>query len=137
MAKKLVVYFSYSNGNTVCIAKIVADALQSDIARIVPVIPYNEDYDKVVTQGQKEVEEGYLPKLKPIGYDVKAYDTIVIGTPTWWYTMAPAVRSFIAENDWQGRHSVHDLRRLEGACHHGHDFPAQGCNGSVWHGDIL
>ena len=33
----------------------------------------------------------------------KEYDVIAIGTPTWWYTMAPAVKTFIAENDFSDK----------------------------------
>lgn len=32
-----------------------------------------------------------------------AFDIIAIGTPAWWYTMAPAVRSFLAQHDFAGK----------------------------------
>ena len=35
-----------------------------------------------------------------------AYDIIAIGTPTWWHTMAPAVRSFLAQHDFAGKTAV-------------------------------
>ena len=28
---------------------------------------------------------------------------MAIGTPAWWYTMAPAVRSFLAQHDFAGK----------------------------------
>ena len=31
------------------------------------------------------------------------YDVIAIGTPTWWYTMAPAVLTFLTTNDFTGK----------------------------------
>ena len=31
------------------------------------------------------------------------YDVIAVGTPTWWYTMAPAVLSFLKTFDWNGK----------------------------------
>lgn len=31
------------------------------------------------------------------------YDTIVLGTPVWWYTYAPAVKTFLDENDFSGK----------------------------------
>ncbi len=34
------------------------------------------------------------------------YDIIAIGTPTWWHTMAPAVRSFLAQHDFAGKTAV-------------------------------
>ena len=32
-----------------------------------------------------------------------AYDVIAVGTPTWWYTIAPAVLTFLNSYDWQGK----------------------------------
>ena len=34
---------------------------------------------------------------------ISDYDVIAVGTPTWWYTMAPAVRTFLHENDFSGK----------------------------------
>ena len=104
MSKKtLVVYYSWSCGNTEKIAEQLADACDADIARIETVVPYPEDYQETVDQGQREVNAGFMPEIENLEYDPAAYDVIVIGTPTWWYTMAPAVKTFIAENDFSGK----------------------------------
>ena len=42
-------------------------------------IPYDDDYDTVVDQGQCGNAEGYCPELKPLHVDLTAYDTIVLG----------------------------------------------------------
>ena len=52
---------------------------------------------------EKEVSNGFKPKLKPLGVNIKDYDRIIVGTPTWWYKMAPAVLSFLSENDFTGK----------------------------------
>ena len=52
MAKKLVVYYSWSNGNTKRIAEKLAEELGADIRRIDTVEPYKGSYDAVVDQGQ-------------------------------------------------------------------------------------
>ncbi len=57
MSKMLVVYFSYSNGNTKKIAEELAKAKNADIAEIKTVTPYSKSYDEVVNQGQREVQE--------------------------------------------------------------------------------
>lgn len=101
--KTLVVYFSFTAGNTKSIAEKVAQATGGDLARLETVKPYPSDYDTAVSQGQKEVEEGYKPELKPLGVDVRDYDRIIVGTPTWWYRMAPAVLSFLSSNDFSGK----------------------------------
>lgn len=104
MSKKtLVVYYSWSCGNTEKIAEQLANACDADIARIETVVPYPEDYQETVDQGQREVNAGFMPEIEPLEYSPADYDVIVIGTPTWWYTMAPAVKTFIAENDFSGK----------------------------------
>ena len=101
--KTLTVYFSYTAGNTKRIAEKVHEAVGGDIVRLEPVNPYPADYDTTVRQGQEEVTRGYKPELKPFGVDVADYDRIIVGTPTWWYKMAPVVISFLSDNDFTGK----------------------------------
>lgn len=103
MKKMLIVYYSYSNGNTERIAKMLKEKTNADILRIDTAIPYSGSYDDVVNQGQDEVGRGYKPKLKDIDVDISNYDVIVLGTPTWWYTMSPAMLSFISEHDFENK----------------------------------
>ena len=62
-----------------------------DLVRLDTAVPYTGSYNDVVDQGQREVNAGFEPKLKPLPVNVADYDVIAVGTPTWWYTMAPAV----------------------------------------------
>lgn len=103
MKKLLIVYYSWSNGNTENIAKMLQKETGGDLARIDTVVPYEGSYDDVVSQGQDEVNRGYEPEIKPLNVNIADYDVIAIGTPTWWYTMAPAVRTFLHENDFAGK----------------------------------
>lgn len=103
MKKMLVVYYSWSNGNTERIAKQLQTATGADIAKIDTAAPYPKDYNTTVDQGQREVESGYQPPIKPLGKAVADYDIIAVGTPTWWYTMAPAVLTFMSAQDWNGK----------------------------------
>lgn len=103
MEKMLVVYYSWSNGNTKKVAEELAKAKDADLVRIETVEPYQGSYQEVVDQGKDEVERGYCPPIKPISIDLSEYDTIAVGTPTWWYTMAPAVKTFLKENDLSGK----------------------------------
>ena len=103
MSTKLVVYYSWSNGNTKRIAEKIAEEIGADIRQIDTVEPYQGSYDEVVDQGQNEVNRGYMPKIKPPDVDIKDYDVVAVGTPTWWYTMAPAVLTFLNQNDWSGK----------------------------------
>lgn len=101
--KTLVVYFSYTAGNTKGIAEKVSKALGADIVALEPETPYSKDYDKVVEQGEEEVKRGYCPKLKPLGVNLNDYNRIIVGSPTWWYSPAPVVMSFLDGHDLHGK----------------------------------
>ncbi len=99
----LVVYYTYTNGNTEKIAEQLAQACGADLAQIETAEPYPDDYDTTVKQAQDEIDAGFEPEIEPLEFDPAAYDVIAVGTPTWWYTMAPAVRTFLHSVDWTGK----------------------------------
>ena len=101
--KLLIVYYSWSNGNTQKSAEQLRLATGADMARIETVKPYEGDYMDVVNQGQREVNQGYKPDIRELAHDPADYDVIAVGTPTWWYTMAPAVKTFLEGNDFTGK----------------------------------
>lgn len=101
--KMLIVYYSISNGNTRRIAQQMQKITGADLAEIETLVPYTGSYQEIVDQGQEEVEAGYQPELTPLSVQPEDYDVIAIGTPTWWYTMAPAVRSFLTAHNWTGK----------------------------------
>lgn len=101
--KTLIVYFSFTAGNTKRIAEEIQKATGGDILRLETVKPYPSDYDTAVKQGNDEVKRGFKPELKSFGVNPKDYDRIIVGTPTWWYKMAPAVLTFLSETDFTGK----------------------------------
>ncbi len=103
MKKMLVVYYSWSNRNTKRIAEQLTNRTGADIARIETAEPYSGSHEDVVEQGKREVEAGFMPQINPISVNLADYDVIAIGTPTWWYTMAPAVLTFLTVNDFTGK----------------------------------
>ena len=107
--RSLILYYTY-HGNTQRIAERIHAAIGGDIARIDTVAPYTGDYDDVVAQGEREVKRGYLPPLKPMDIDLDRYDTIVLGTPVWWYTCSPAMRAFLTAHDLSGKTVCHEWR---------------------------
>lgn len=100
--KKLIIYYSM-DGNTKKIAEKIQAVTGADIERLDTVIPYTGTDEEIVDQGQREVNQGYMPEIKPLLVNVADYDTIIIGTPTWWYTMAPAVLTFLNSNSLEGK----------------------------------
>lgn len=103
MKKILIVYYSWSNGNTRRIAETLKNVTNGDIAEINTIVPYSGSYDEVVAQGKREADSGYEPAIQPLSANLDAYDVIAVGTPTWWYTMAPAVRTFLYHTNWKGK----------------------------------
>lgn len=100
--KPLVIYYSY-RGNTKSIVDIIQKKIDADVLRIETVVPYSTNYNQVVNQGQDEVNRGYCPKLKPVDINLDQYDTIILGTPVWWYTFAPAMHTFLKSQNWKGK----------------------------------
>ncbi|MBP6170166.1 MAG: NAD(P)H-dependent oxidoreductase [Bacteroides sp.] len=101
--KSLIVYFSYTAGNTKGIAEKIRAAAGGDLICLEPIKPYSADYNSVVSQGQEEVNSGYMPGLKPFGINIRDYDRVIVGTPTWWYKMSPVILSFLSNNDFTGK----------------------------------
>ena len=95
---KLLVYFSYT-GHTKYIAEIIKQNINCDVIRLEPVIPYSNDYNKVVNDEQNQESSDIIPKIKDINIDLDLYDTIIIGTPVWWYRSAPVIRAFLKKYD--------------------------------------
>ena len=98
MNKKLIVYFSYT-GNTRKIANMIKDKLNCDILELKPVEPYSTDYQKVVNEEQNLEGSNHLREYQDINVNLNDYDTIILGTPVWWYKETPVIRTFLKEND--------------------------------------
>ncbi len=98
----LVLYYSYG-GNTRRIAEQIQKVLGCDLAEIATVAPYTGSYDEIVSQGQREADSGFKPPVHPLAKNPGDYDTIILGTPVWWYTPAPAVKTVLSACDWNGK----------------------------------
>lgn len=98
MNKKLIVYFSYT-GNTRKIANMIKNKLNCDILELKLVEPYSTDYQKVVDEEQNLEGSNHLREYQDINVNLNDYDTIILGTPVWWYRETPVIRTFLKEND--------------------------------------
>ncbi|MFB0974352.1 MAG: flavodoxin [Bacteroidales bacterium] len=94
MKKTLIVYYSYGN-NTKQIAERIQEETGADIERIETIVPYRGTEDEVSQQGEDEVHLKFKPEIRPLKHHIADYERIIVGTPTWWYTMAPAMLSFL------------------------------------------
>ncbi len=126
MKQMLIVYYTWSNGNTEKIARELQRVTGAALERIEMMHPYSGSYEEVVAQGRREVNDGFMPEIKALQHDLSEYEAIAVGTPTWWYTMAPAVKSFFHGNDFGGKKIVlfqthggwpgHTLKDMKAEC---------------------
>lgn len=101
MSKILVTAYSYS-GNTRDAAKIIAKSLGGDFRGIIPMEKYPSSYTKALKRSKVEIEiKKEVELLEQV--DVSDYDVIFVGTPNWYSTLAPPVRTFLAQNDFRGK----------------------------------
>jgi flavodoxin len=98
----LIAYYSRS-ANTRTIAKLIHGEVGGTIFEIQPERPYPVDYNTVVDQAKKEIQAGYRPGLKSKIDNIEVYDTLFIGSPNWWSTIAPPVASFLTEYGLSGK----------------------------------
>jgi flavodoxin len=98
----LIVYFSRS-GNTRGIADLIHREAGGTIHEIRPEVPYPSSYDAVVEQAGREIRAGYKPALQSTFDHIESYDTVFVGSPNWWGTIAPPVATFLSEHDLSGR----------------------------------
>ena len=100
--KILIVYYSWS-GNTETVAKEIQKQTKGDIFKIEPVKPYPTEYKSCTEQAKKEIKDDYKPAIKGKVENINSYDIIYIGTPNWWSTLAPPVKTFLTSYDLSGK----------------------------------
>ena len=100
--KTLIAYYSQS-GQTKRMAEMIAEKLSADLYEIIPETTYNRDMWKAWDEAQIERQKNQYPALKGVLPDISGYDTILLGTGIWGYTMANPVTSFIRQMDFTGK----------------------------------
>jgi|GEM_PF-804583 len=103
-SKILIAYFSYSKDhNTKAVAEQIQKATGGKLVEIKTKTPYSDNYNQVVDQGKEEVNHHFKPELATKIADWETYDTVIVGSPIWWYHISPALASFLAQQNWQGK----------------------------------
>ena len=100
--KKLLVFYTYT-GHTKYIAKMIKQKINCDILEIKPKKPYSENYEIVVDEYQNNESVKETPEIEKIDVNLDKYDEIIVGSPVWWYTITPPIRTFLKENDLSGK----------------------------------
>ena len=100
--KILIAYYSMTS-HTRRVAELIQNTVGGELASIRTKETYPSDYEVMVEQGRREVNEGFLPVLNEFPVDIDACHMIFLGTPVWWYSIAPAMKSFLKNHDLRGK----------------------------------
>ncbi len=96
--KCMVVYFSWS-GNTRFAAETIAKKAGAAIFEIKAETPYSSNLGKCCDEAKPEYYGKKARPIKPIeGLDLAKYDVVFVGSPNWWGTLAPPVRTWLTQN---------------------------------------
>ncbi len=101
LGKVLIIYYSWS-GKTHEIAEMIQEKTGADMCRLETVKTYLP-LPEIYQEAKEEVANGYLPELKTTIPDLGSYDLIIIGSPIWWYSIAPAVLTLLSQQDFNGK----------------------------------
>jgi len=93
--KNLVVYYSRT-GVTRSVADYIAESISCDIEEIIDM--KDRSGPKGYLVGGKDAATKKLTQIKETAKDPAEYDVVIIGTPVWAFTMAPAIRTYIENN---------------------------------------
>ena len=52
---------------------------------------------------KKEMDEKKKPPIHPVDVDIEEYDTVLLGTPVWWGTMATPLYTWLSDQDLAGK----------------------------------
>lgn len=98
----LIVYLTRTN-NTKAIAEIIHAKVGGTLVGLELQNPYPENYRATVDQVAKENERGFLPPLKTKIENIKEYDVLFVGFPTWGMQLPPPMKSFLRQYDLRGK----------------------------------
>lgn len=102
MSKTLIVYYSLF-GNTKDLALEIAKQTNGTIRELIPDKKYSFDYNTACKEVRSEISRGFCPKLISGNESIDDYETIFIGSPNWFKTLAPPVMSFLRQHNFIGK----------------------------------
>ena len=100
--KTLVLYYS-ETGTTKTVAEELQKQLGADIESVEAVTPYSGNFQETIQRGQREMQNGQWPELKPLKKEIAKYDVIFLGYPIWFGTYANPIVTLVNNNDFAGK----------------------------------
>lgn len=102
MNNTLIVYYSLFQ-NTANLALEIAIQTDGMIRELVPEKNYSFNYNTAAKEVRNEIERGFCPKLISGNESIDDFQTIFVGTPNWFKTIAPPVKRFLKTHDFTGK----------------------------------
>ena len=98
----LIVYYSLFK-STENLALEIAVQTAGTLRELIPDKNYSFDYNTAAKEVRNQISRGFCPKLISGNEPIDDYQTIFIGSPNWFKTLAPPVMSFLRQHDFTGR----------------------------------
>lgn len=102
MTDTLIIYYS-STGYNERVAQLITNKTNADLFRIEPERAYDTDMWAAWDVAKKEREENDLPVLKSDYPDMSKYQRIMLGGPSWGFTLSNPLQSFLKKADFAGK----------------------------------
>jgi flavodoxin len=104
LGKVLILYYTWSVGNTENGAKIIQALTNADIVKLEPVTPFPElSYDDMLPWVKAEQEKKAIHEIKDLGVNPASYDFIFIGTPVWYGDVSLPTEALLLKTDFGGK----------------------------------
>lgn len=98
----LIVYYSLFH-NTANLALEIAVQTGGTLRELIPDTNYSFEYNTAAKELRDQISRGFCPKLISGNEPIDGYETVFIGSPNWFKTLAPPVMSFLRLNDFTGK----------------------------------
>lgn len=102
--KVLIVCYSQSDKqNTRTVAEWIREQTGGDLFAVTMKRPYSGNYFSVLKESAKDRKNNILPEILPFTGNLASYDIVFIGSPVWFGTFAPPVKTFLKTYDLSGK----------------------------------
>ena len=102
--KVLIVCYSQSDKqNTRTVAEWIREQTGGDLFAVTMKRPYSGNYFSVLKESARDRREKVLPEILPFTGNLASYDIVFIGSPVWFGTFAPPVKTFLKTYDLSGK----------------------------------
>ena len=98
----LIVYYTRTQ-NTATIAQLIQAQVGGELHEVQPVKPYPPEYKDTLKIAKQEIGEGVLPPITSDLENLDGFNTVFVGTPNWWSTMASPLATFLSGHDFSGK----------------------------------